>query len=147
MTTRLNDPNTSAVCMIMQRLHAQDPADLLIKAGAEHVCIPAEFDPTRRAVTHHMVDGRREEFWRDPRQLDAELLFPERLSRETLDRFKGPESGLGAHGYQAQYQQQAVSFEGGLFKRGDWRVWPPRRQDGNRLRGPHGTAPAYPPPR
>lgn len=136
MATRLNDPATGGLCMIMQRLHENDPADLFLKSGdVEHVCLPAEFDTSRRAITYHFVsrtDGarEREELWRDPRTVNGELLFPTRLTRQFLDNNKKPQSGLGADGYEAQFQQQPGSFEGGMFRRADWRFYKP---DGRRF--------------
>ena len=44
------------------------------------------------------------------------MLFPERLSKTTLNSFK---IGLGSYGYSGQYSQIPSPSEGGIFK-GEW---------------------------
>jgi hypothetical protein len=71
---RLNDPATSAIVMVMQRLHERDPAGFVLseRLGYEHLCIPMEFEPDRRTTT---CIG-----WTDPRTQAGELMFPARLN-------------------------------------------------------------------
>src|SRR5260370_32370681 len=49
MSTRVNDPKTSAKVIVMQRCHQQDLSGHLIEQGNwEHLCLPAEYaGPTR----------------------------------------------------------------------------------------------------
>ena len=51
--TRLNNPATSAIIVVMQRLHENDPSGHIIAndLGYEHLCIPMEFEPDRRRTT------------------------------------------------------------------------------------------------
>ena len=52
MVTRLNDPNTGAFVIIMQRLHEEDLSGYLLKTGTyEHLMLPEEYDPKRTIVT------------------------------------------------------------------------------------------------
>jgi len=106
--TRLNDPVTSAIVVIMQRLHANDVSGqiLALKLGYEHLMLPMEFEPERACQTSIG--------FRDPRTYDGELLFPERFPRETVERDKIP---LGAYAIAGQFQQRPSPREGGLFKR------------------------------
>lgn len=106
---RLNDPKTSAIVLIMQRLHGNDLSGiaLALKLGYIHVMLPMEFEPERACVTP---------IGSDPRTYDGELLFPERFSRAVVERDK---TALGSHAAAGQFQQRPTPREGGMFKR----VW------------------------
>ena len=108
VTSRLNDARSSAIVVIMQRLHEQDVSGqaLALQLGYTHLMLPMEFEPERRCET---ILG-----FCDPRSYDGELLFPERFPRETVERDKVP---LGSYAYAGQYQQRPAPREGGLFKR------------------------------
>ncbi|PSJ60758.1 phage terminase large subunit [Pseudaminobacter soli (ex Li et al. 2025)] len=108
--SRLVDPKTSAIVVIMQRLHEDDVSGQCIKLGLgyEHLMLPMEFEPERRCRT---VIG-----FTDPRTYETELLFPERFPREVVDRDKKP---MGSYAVAGQFQQRPVPREGGLFKR-EW---------------------------
>lgn len=111
--TRLNDPQRSAIVIIMQRLHEGDVSGqaIALKLGYVHLMLPMEFEPERRCVT--VVDGA--EFFSDPRNYEGALLFPERFSREVVDRDKKP---LGSYAVAGQFQQRPAPRGGGMFKRG-----------------------------
>lgn len=110
--TRLNDPKTSAIVIIMQRLHEGDVSGvtLALRLGYVHLMLPMEFEPERACIT--MVGGA--EFFRDPRSYDGELLFEDRFPREVVDRDK---STMTAYAVAGQFQQRPSPREGGLFKR------------------------------
>ncbi len=119
MSTRLNQPRTGAVVIVMQRLHERDlTGHLLGQGGYEHLCLPAEFEPNHPFV------------WpADPRVEEGELLWPERIDRESLDNMKRP---LGSYGSAGQLQQRPAPDEGGILKRAWWRWW-----SGDRAQAPH----------
>lgn len=114
VTTRLNDPEQSAIVVIMQRLHEQDVSGQAIALGLgyDHLMLPMEFEPSRRCVT---ALG-----WSDPRTTDGELLFPERFPRAVIDRDKIP---LGSYAIAGQFQQRPAPREGGMFQRRWFPVW------------------------
>ena len=114
ISDRLNDVTTSAIVIIMQRLHQQDVAGtaLELDIGFTHLNLPMEFEPKRICRTY--VNG--ELFFEDPRTIDGELLFPERFPPEEIERLK---KAKGSYAYSGQYQQRPVPREGGMFKR-DW---------------------------
>lgn len=62
----------------------------------------------------------KELFWEDPRKEEGELLWPERFSEETLNRYK---RDLGSMGYSAQYQQSPIPASGGIFKEQNERLF------------------------
>jgi predicted phage terminase large subunit-like protein len=106
--TRLNDPATSAIVIIMQRLHANDVSGvaLALKLGYDHLCMPMEFEASRRCRTSIGFE--------DPRSEEGELLFPERFPADVVQRDKVP---LGQYGVAGQFQQRPAPRDGGLFKR------------------------------
>ncbi len=111
--TRLNDPQRSAIVVVMQRLHEADVSGTILALGLgyEHLMLPMEFEPERRCRTSiGFVDPRTEE---------GELLFPERFPRAVVERDKVP---LGSYAVAGQFQQRPAPRSGGLFQRGDFEI-------------------------
>lgn len=106
--TRLNNPDRSAIVVVMQRLHERDVSGVILAKdlGYEHLCLPMEFESERRCSTSIGFS--------DPRTEDGELLFPARFSREVVERDK---KVMGAYAVAGQFQQRPAPREGGLFKR------------------------------
>lgn len=106
--TRLNNPKSSAIVVIMQRLHERDVSGVILARdlGYEHLMLPMEFEPDRRCVTSIGFS--------DPRKTDGELLFPERFPREVVDRDKRV---MGSYASAGQMQQRPAPRDGGMFKR------------------------------
>lgn len=107
--TRLVEPKSSAIIVIMQRLHVNDVSGLALDIKIEpyvHLCLPMEFEPERRCTTRIGFT--------DPRTKQGELLFPERFPREVVDRDKAI---MGSFAVAGQFQQRPTLREGGLFKR------------------------------
>lgn len=112
--TRLNDPATSAIVIVMQRLHERDPSGYVLSEGLgyEHLMIPMEFEPTRRI---HTCIG-----WTDPRQTDGELMFPERFPPSVIERDK---KALSSYGWAGQMQQRPSPAGGGILKEAWWQYY------------------------
>lgn len=112
--TRLVDPATSAIVIVMQRLHEMDPSGYVLSQdlGYDHLCIPMEFDASRRKTTSIG--------WTDPRKADGELMFPDRFPREVVDKYK---VALGEYGYAGQMQQRPSPAGGGIFKDEWWQYY------------------------
>lgn len=107
--SRINDQTSGPMIVVGQRLHASDLSGHLLELGGwEHLCLPSEFEPARRAFTKIG--------WTDPRTQEGELLWPEKFPHAVLDTLK---AGLGSMNYAAQYQQQPVPAGGGQFRR-EW---------------------------
>ena len=106
LPTRLNNPDRSAIVVIMQRLHEQDVAGLILEKdlGYEHLNLPMEFEPERRCTTSIGFS--------DPRTEEGELLFPERFPREVVERDK---KIMGAYAVAGQFQQRPAPRAGGFF--------------------------------
>lgn len=117
ISDRLNDVTTSAIVIIMQRLHEQDIAAVAMQLdiGFVHLNLPMEFEPDRACQTY--VDE--ELFFEDPRTFEGELLFPERFPATEIERLK---KAKGSYAYSGQYQQRPSPRSGGMFQRGDFEI-------------------------
>jgi len=116
-STRLNDENKGAKLIIMQRLHEGDLAGWVLEHDQfEHLILPMEYVES----THVTSIG-----FSDPRKVDGELLFPERLDQSRVNEFK---KKLGSLGYSGQFQQSPVPAEGNIIREKDLRYYkePPK---------------------
>lgn len=105
MSTRGNDPQTVAKVIVMQRVHEQDlSGHVLEQGGYEHLCLPAEYEPTTQVTAIG---------WQDWRTAEGELLWPERFGAEDLERLK---RALGPYGAAGQLQQRPAPRTGGMFQ-------------------------------
>ena len=115
-STRMNDPNESAVIVIMQRLHVKDlTGHLLAKKGQGWVllAIPMRYDPD---ITFDAGKDLGRPDLNDPRTEEGELLFPQRFSEEAV---RIMEIDLGPYGAAGQLQQTPNPKTGGELKR-EW---------------------------
>src|SRR4051794_5748436 len=61
VTTRLNDPERTAIVVVMQRLHERDISGIILAEGLgyEHLMLPMRMEPERRCATRiGFVDRR-----------------------------------------------------------------------------------------
>jgi predicted phage terminase large subunit-like protein len=107
--SRLNNPATGTIIVIMQRLHDSDLTGHLLAqepGGWEHIKLPAEAEEDER--------------WQSPTsarvytRAAGELLWPARFSHEVLASLK---IALGSWSYAGQYQQNPAPLEGGIVQR------------------------------
>lgn len=112
-STRLNDPKTDAMVVIMQRLHESDVSGHILKeiGGWEHICIPAEWDGVKRTTCLGEYD---------PRQNIGSLICPDRFGHAELTKLKRL---LGEYGTAGQLQQQPSPPGGGILKTEHLRKW------------------------
>lgn len=112
--TRLTNPATSAIVVIMQRLHVDDVSGIILEKnlGYTHVMLPMEFDPSRKCVTDLGYE--------DPREEEGELLFEARFPREVVERDK---QVMGPWAVAGQFQQTPTPRGGGIVKREWWQLW------------------------
>jgi len=114
MSTRVNDPKTSAMVVVMQRCHQQDlSGHLLEKGNWEHLCLPAEYEGPGRVT----VIG-----FSDPRTEPGELLWPERFGPKEIAELK---INLGSYAAAGQLQQRPSPAAGGIIKRPWFKFWQP----------------------
>jgi predicted phage terminase large subunit-like protein len=114
LSNRLNNMATSAIVVIMQRVHEADVSGCILELGLPyvHLIIPMEYDPGRSCET---VIG-----WEDPRTEDGELAWPERFPEEQVADLQ---QTLGPYAYAGQYQQCPAPRGGGIILREWWMPW------------------------
>jgi len=112
--TRLNNPDKSAIVVIMQRLHEEDVSGVILDKGLgyDHIMLPMEYEPLRAAPT---LLG-----WEDQRDALGELLFPERFPEHVVERDK---RAMGPYAVSGQFQQTPTPADGGIIKRDWWQLW------------------------
>jgi predicted phage terminase large subunit-like protein len=127
ISTRLRPPDRASMVVVMQRLHEDDvTGHLLEQGGYEHLCLPAEYEPSHPFV------------WPDdPRTEAGELLWPDMYGPEENDELK---VRLGSYRTAGQLQQRPSPEEGGILKRYYWRYYPVEWLDGEEWPD---TAPAF----
>ena len=108
LPTRLNNPDSSAIIVVMQRLSQKDISGEIIERdlGYEHLCLPMEYEGPRKATSIGFTD---------PRTTPGELLFPARFPREVVDRDK---KIMGDYAVAGQFQQRPAPPSGGRIKPG-----------------------------
>jgi predicted phage terminase large subunit-like protein len=109
VTTRVNDPERSAIIVMMQRIHSNDVSGTILEKdlGYTHLCLPMEFEPARRCFIE--VTG-----FRDWREEENQLLWPTRMTRPVVERDK---KAMGSYAVAGQFQQRPAPRGGGMFKR------------------------------
>lgn len=106
--SRFNDEKEGRFILIMQRLNVDDPTGELLKDdGWEHLKLPAE---AKNKSYSYSIGGKKWEL------KENGLLFPERLSREVLDR---KASEMGSYNYAGQMLQEPAPLGGGEIKAED----------------------------
>jgi predicted phage terminase large subunit-like protein len=111
LLSRLNDKETDAIIIVMQRLHQDDlVGHVLEQEGWDVLSFPAiaEEDEVHRFQT---LPGLREF-----RRKAGEALHP---ARESLTTLKQMRASIGAYNFQSQYQQSPIPAAGNLVQR-EW---------------------------
>ena len=103
----VNDPERSAVVVIMQRLHQDDISGVIERYGMDFVklMLPMEFEIERRCKTRIGFT--------DPRSYDGEPLDFGRFPAPAISALK---RDVTSFAWAGQYQQRPAPREGGLFK-------------------------------
>lgn len=106
MSSRLNDPKTGCRFVIMQRVHEHDLSGHLHETGGwVELILPMEFDPKRKCFIE--VTG-----FTDPRTKEGELMWPEHIGKEEIDRLK---TNMGTYAYANQFEQLAAPRKGAML--------------------------------
>ena len=112
--TRLNNPDSSAIIVVMQRLHEADVSGTILdkRLGYDHAMLPMKYDPLRARPTQLGIE--------DPRQEDGELLFPARFPLDVVER---DSRVMGPYATAGQFQQEPAPRGGGVIKAAWWETW------------------------
>ena len=114
--TRLNNPISSAIVVVMQRLHEDDVSGIILdnQLGYDHLCLPMRAELWRRDFPTRLG-------FVDPRTGEGELLFPERFPEDVVKR---DETVMGTYAVAGQFQQTPTPRGGGIIRRDWWRPYP-----------------------
>ncbi len=119
LSTRVNDQEHSFVVLIMQRIHPDDLAGVLLRRpGVRSVVLPAEYRPAGSTPQGGQYTPHPE----DPRTVEGELLFPAKfpaIVQKALKIKNRPKQ------YAAQQQQNPTDEAGKIFKLAWARRWRP----------------------
>lgn len=114
-STRLNDLDSGAFVIIQQRLAENDLTGHVLEQNIgdwQLLCLPMHYDPDRVVVTSIG--------WKDPRQIEGELLWPERFPEKAV---KALEQTLGPFAAAGQLEQSPKPKGGGVIKYAWWNAW------------------------
>ena len=121
LSTRLNDPITSGVLIIMQRARYEDLTGHLIKKSKQHwthLVIPMRYEGTPTFNAEKDIGNKK---FNDPRLTKGELMFPDRFNEKSV---QGLEEDLGEFGTASQLQQRPSPLGGGILRKHWFRIWP-----------------------
>lgn len=121
---RLNNPKTSAIVTVMQRLHQNDISGTIIslKLPYQHIRLPMRYEATQDDTGEEIRLGPcKTALGEDPRTVDGQLLFDGRFPMEVVER---DEKVLGAVATAGQFQQRPTPRGGLLFKRHWFKIVP-----------------------
>lgn len=112
MSTRLDDEDTGAKVITMQRIHQNDLAGFVLKNhhGFTELVLPARYEGENRIKS--MVVNSKGVPWTDPRTKIGEPLWKERFGIKQLDKRELPMSKYAIAG---QQQQRPAPRGGGMF--------------------------------
>jgi predicted phage terminase large subunit-like protein len=111
LSTRLDNKQTGAIILVMQRLHEDDLAGKLLREnGWHHLDLPAIAENDQDILVGPGAVHRRRK---------GEVLHPARESLALLEEIRRE---MGSLTFSAQYLQRPVPLEGNLIKR-DWIKW------------------------
>jgi predicted phage terminase large subunit-like protein len=106
LLSRLNSKSDDAIILVMQRLHIDDLAGVLLQKGGWDLLELQAIAETEQNIAL----GPSESFCRTP----GHVLHPARESRASLDALK---IAMGSFDFSAQYQQRPIPLEGNMIRR------------------------------
>lgn len=124
MSSRLNNMETGAKVVIMQRVNEEDVSGTIIRDLGDycHLMIPMEYtwDADDDGNPYTTQIGWSDPRWREtPEECEGELAWPERFPETIIPSMKAE---IGKYGWASQYQQIPAPRGGGIFQL-DW--WQP----------------------
>jgi predicted phage terminase large subunit-like protein len=125
MSSRLNNIDTGAIVVIMQRVHEDDVSGVILSLDLpyEHLCIPmhyvwdADEDGNPYSTSIGWVDPR----WTpEPDDCNGVLAWEDRFPAHAVDEL---ETTLGPYAAAGQLEQTPEARGGGVLKREYWQDW------------------------
>ena len=131
MSSRLNNMETGAKIVIMQRVHEEDVSGCIIAELQDwcHLLIPMEYvwgfvsDERGPCVPPRTDIGWTDPRWREtPEECDGELAWPERFPERIIPSMK---RDAGPYAWAGQYQQTPKVRGDAIFELEWWQPWEP----------------------
>lgn len=130
LSTRLNDPKTGTMLLVMQRQHEQDLTGFIFTNEPEmwdHFVLRMryesnpffDYDPRGFDEEGEALEGQ------DLIDAEGTLLWPDRVPENEVQKL---EKTLGTYGYLGQLQQRPTSRGGEIIRASDWKMFPPADQ-------------------
>lgn len=124
-STRLNDPQLSAIINVQQRLHNKDVSGLILDGDEDyvHLRIPMRYEKNYDYHTVILPQYEEQVPWDDPRaeaDVEGELMWPERFDEASVKRLEGR---LGPYLSAGRLQQRPSPKGGGILQRDWWQRW------------------------
>lgn len=118
MSTRLNDEDTGAKIIMMQRVHGNDLSGHVLEKehGYVHLCLPARYEGKSRISLSPVINEKTGTIWEDPRTEVGEALWPAKFNIEQLDK---RESKMSKYAVAGQHQQTPAPRGGGMIEVGN----------------------------
>jgi len=116
LSNRFNNPKTGAMVLVMQRQAVDDLSGYFLDNEYE----------LWRSVVFRMRYESNPYLPYDPRTEEGELLWPERVPVEEVDK---QEKITGSFGFAGLYQQRPAPQGGGLIKAEHWKIFPPEGEE------------------
>ena len=127
LPSRFNDPQTGRLVVVQQRTHERDISGYIMSNLSEDyvkLILPMEFESKRRCVTVPLPSTKGKP-WRDPRKKEGDLLHPNQVPLDALQRLKRT---IGSsYAIAGQLQQRPAPEEGGMIKKRWFRIWDQER--------------------
>jgi phage terminase large subunit-like protein len=122
--SRVNDRKDYCKIIVQQRTHENDVSGNVLKNNKNNLwtcyIIPMEFDTKRKCKTFPLKSTNGKP-WEDPRKVEGELLWPEKIGPKELSEMKAE---LKSQYYiSGQLQQLPAPADGSIFKRQWFQIW------------------------
>lgn len=121
MPTRVSDISLRRRLIMQQRLGTRDLTGYVLSLEESrwvHVRLPMEFEKNNQCVTIPLKSTNGE-IWKDPRQHENELLWPQKWPRDEVEHLKISDFNNQASRIAGQFQQRPFVEGGGKIK-ADW---------------------------
>lgn len=132
-STRRNDPKNDCLIVQQQRISQMDISGFILDNDKDNqyvkLILPMEWESQRKCKTI-ILPSTKGKVWEDPRTVENELLWPERIGPIELLQLK---AGLSsAYRVAGQLQQRPAPVDGSIIKKGWFKKWcfssPPKLQ-------------------
>lgn len=123
LSMRLNDRKRGAIVIVQQRSHEVDVSGFVMLDDKDNrwvkLILPMEYVSKRKCVTVPLAPG--EKAWEDPRTVEGQLLWPEKIDEEGLIDIK--QTLKSEYNISGQLQQIPSPEAGGIIKKSYFQWW------------------------